>query len=94
MKSQMNWQEYRNLEFSNLTAKKTPHRGLKTKLNDLWQSMIAYLNTSSEPHVWQSKDSAGRVVWNAYDPINRSSVEQVSAHEMRVWLEERHYQTL
>jgi hypothetical protein len=95
MKSHMSWQEYRNLEFpSHLTAPKTPRRSLKTKLNDQWQSILAYFSTSSEPHVWQTQDPAGRPVWNAYDPVTHRLVEQVSLDEMRAWLEERHYQTL
>jgi hypothetical protein len=95
MKSQLSWKEYRALEFSTEQPAKTPARlGLKAKLNHLWQRVIAYLNPSTEPHVWQTEDSTGQVVWNAYDPVTRQSVEQVSASEMRVWLEERHYQAL
>jgi hypothetical protein len=95
MKSQLSWKEDRALEFSTKQpAKTTPRLGLKAKLNHLWQRMIAYLNTSTEPHVWRTEDSSGQTVWNAYDPVTHRSIEQVSAHEMRIWLEERHYQAL
>lgn len=95
MKSQLSWQDYQNLEFpSHLTPKNRPHRSLKTQLNDLWQSIIASLSTSSEPHVWLTKDGAGHTVWNAYDPVTQRSIEQVSANELRAWLEDRHYQAI
>ncbi|MBF2049418.1 MAG: hypothetical protein EDM05_040795 [Leptolyngbya sp. IPPAS B-1204] len=98
MKSQLSWKEYQALEFltepTANTASKALSLKLKTRLNHIWQSLVAYFSTSTEPHVWRSEDSNGQVVWHAYDPVTNRSVQQASMDEMRVWLEERHYQTL
>ncbi|MBD1909446.1 MULTISPECIES: hypothetical protein [unclassified Leptolyngbya] len=64
----------------------------KAQLNNLWQAAIAHLSVSSEPHVWCSEDAAGREVWNSYDPTTGQALHGVSASELRVWLEDRHYQ--
>lgn len=90
MKSQLNWGDSHNFELpSHATASQ---RSFGTRLSDLWHSTLAYLKPSSEPHVWKTEDAMGYPAWSAYDPITRRSIEQVSAHELRVWLEERHYQ--
>lgn len=100
MKPQLNWQDYQKLEFpTHQTTQARSYRsfknyGLKAKLQDAWQRAVAYLSTSSEPHVWRSQDSTGQVIWNAYDPLTRRSIERVSMNEVRVWLEERYYQPL
>lgn len=67
-------------------------RNLKARFNNLWQTAIAHLAISSEPHVWQTQDATGQMVWNSYDPNTGRSIHRVSAAELRVWLEERHYQ--
>lgn len=64
----------------------------KTQLNNLWHSAIAHLSVSSEPHVWRSEDAAGHEVWNSYEPSTGQALREVSAAELRIWLEERHYQ--
>jgi hypothetical protein len=89
MKSQLNW-NHQTLQ--SLTAQPTQKRSLLTKLSDFWQKIFADLSASAEPHVWQTQDSTGKTGWNAYDPMTKRSIEQVSAPELRAWLEERHYQ--
>lgn len=91
MKSQLSWNNYKEQELSNQTAKQNLNLG--AKLSDLWQRTLAYLSTSSEPYVWRTQ-AADQVVWNAYDPVSQTTIERVSADEMRSWLEERHYQAI
>jgi hypothetical protein len=90
MKS-LNWHNVQTLErvFHQPTQ---PGRTWKTEVNDLWQTAIAHLAVSDEPHVWKSQDERGYTVWNAYDPKTGRSVNKLSESDVRVWLEERHYQ--
>lgn len=91
MKSHLSWQNAQTLEriFHQSPARQ---RSLKTPLNKVWQRAIAYFAASNEPHVWQTQDVDGKPVWNAYDPATHRSIDQVSAAELRIWLEERYYQ--
>ncbi len=90
MKSQLNWNDATDSRITTSQSFRKPQ--LSTKLSALWQGIATYLNSSSEPRVWQTHE-AGEMAWSAYDPITRTSIEQVSAQELRVWLEERHYQS-
>lgn len=89
MKSQLNWQAYQKLEFPS-RSKRQPSPW--SKLNDVWQVVLTYFSASSEPKVWQSEDASGLSQWKAYDPVTGESAVYDSETEMRVWLEERHYQ--
>jgi hypothetical protein len=89
MKSHLNWSDYQKLEL--IEQKPALVKGFNAKFNQLWQRVLAYLSTSSEPYVWQTEKN-GQPVWNAYDPITHQTVERITADEMRSWLEERHYQ--
>ena len=89
MKSQLNWNDVTSSRLT--TSQSFEKNQLSTKLTDLWQSILAYLSSSSEPRVWQTHE-AGEVAWSAYDPTTKASIDRVSAQELRVWLEERHYQ--
>ena len=96
MKSQMNWQESSKAQQSEQSLFVSSHRnvsqndrGLGVKLNDIWQRAIAHLELSSEPHVWRTQDALGRIVWSGYAPDMKQSIQQVSASEMRIWLEEQ-----
>ncbi|HEY9627873.1 MAG TPA: hypothetical protein V6C84_11275 [Coleofasciculaceae cyanobacterium] len=93
MKSQLNWNDAQNSETATSQIFQKTQHSLVTKLNNVWKKTIAFLNTSSEPRVWPSQE-AGQVTWNAYDPSTRISIEQVSVQELRVWLEELHYQNI
>ena len=89
MKSQLNWNDATNSRITTSPNFRKPQ--LSAKLSTLWQGILTYLNSSSEPRVWQTHE-AGEVAWSAYDPTTRASIDRVSAQELRVWLEERHYQ--
>lgn len=61
-------------------------------LRRIWQNLIAHCDVSDEPRVWPSRNRDGVPAWNAYDPVTGQSVHLVSEAELRVWLEELHYQ--
>ncbi|MBW4661143.1 MAG: hypothetical protein KME15_20905, partial [Drouetiella hepatica Uher 2000/2452] len=90
---QLNWNDAQNSGTATSQFLQKNQRGLIDHLNNFWQRTLAYLNPSSEPRVWQIQD-AGKVTWNAYDPTTRESIKQVSVQELRVWLEELHYQNV
>lgn len=91
MKSQLDWQNVQMLERSYRQPEQSGNTW-KTAWRNLWQTMIARLAVSQDPHVWQSLDEQGQGSWNAYDPKTGQSVQQVSATELRVWLEHRYNQ--
>ncbi len=66
-------------------------RSLTVRLNHLWNQIKAGLNASSEPRVWETKNTAGGTVWNAYDPASGRILRSASPSEVRIWLEERYY---
>jgi hypothetical protein len=78
------------------TLYKTPQqqntRSFRSEVTEIWQAIVAHLECTSEPRVWQTQDQVGQDKWNAYDPASRQTLRQVSAQDLRVWLEERHYQ--
>lgn len=83
------WRGHQQLES---TSQRLPKKNKQVGAKAIWQTLLAYLTTSSEPHVWKTQDATGHTQWNAYDPVTRQSAYLASAEEMRVWLEERHYQ--
>lgn len=92
LKSRLNWQEYQEMELISDKLQQKPNKpSLGAKLNNLWQSVLAYFATSSEPCVWNTQDSTGHTQWKAYDPVTRQSACCDSEEELRAWLEERHY---
>ncbi|NJL45610.1 MAG: hypothetical protein HC922_07515 [Leptolyngbyaceae cyanobacterium SM2_3_12] len=60
--------------------------------SNLWHGWLASLDVSPEPKVWQTSDSRGQVTWNAYDAMSGQGIYQVSDQDLRVWLEDLHYQ--
>ncbi|MBE9137291.1 hypothetical protein IQ254_08730 [Nodosilinea sp. LEGE 07088] len=60
---------------------------LAARLASNWDRLLAHLNTTTEPRVWQTSDRR----WNGYDPISQLTIDQASADELRTWLEELHY---
>jgi hypothetical protein len=62
-------------------------------LNNLWQHIVTAITKRQEPQIWQSTDRYGNIWWHGYDPVTDSSVSRDSEDEMRVWLEERYYQS-
>jgi hypothetical protein len=91
MKSTLTWNIYQFIA-SATHCQKSPTPGLKDKLVRVFQSVKAYLNVGSEPYVWKTTSAVGDSQWSAYDPITHTAIEGVSETEVRVWLEERHYQ--
>jgi hypothetical protein len=91
MKSYVYWEKAQELEqlFHQSSQR---NFGLGVKINDIWQSAIAHLELSAEPHIWKTQDQSGQIAWSAYAAATRQSIRQVSAQEMRTWLEEQHYQ--
>lgn len=65
---------------------------LAQTLRRAWQGLMARLDVSDEPRVWPGQSWNGEPAWNAYDPITGQSAYLVSEAELRVWLEELHYQ--
>lgn len=92
MRSQMHWQPVHPMARTSRqhpTSGPTWTKGVKA----LWQRAIAHLTVSDEPHVWHSQDAQGQTLWNAYDSRTGRSISRVSATNLRIWLEERHYQS-
>lgn len=59
-------------------------------LKNLFQTIRSKLSLSTEPQVWETRTAAGETVWSAEDTFSRRSIYNVSASDMRVWLEERY----
>lgn len=89
MKSSISWQEYQQLEL--IAQPATRWQRLKARLRQQWLGAIARLESSSEPNVWRTHDEVGAITWNAYDPVTGKAIYQVSASEVRAWLEERYH---
>lgn len=93
MKSNLTYGSSINQAYWPLSSGDRPvnHRSLRARFSDLWKQLKAHLNTSSEPRVWETKTTAGRTVWNAYDPASGRILRSASPSEVRIWLEERYY---
>ncbi|MBD3883495.1 hypothetical protein IFO70_17135 [Phormidium tenue FACHB-886] len=90
MKLPLSYQAYQQLELIS-SEKSTNKLSLGTRLNNVWQSLISYLAGSSEPHVWKTQAADGSH-WQVFDPIAQRKLTFDSEADVRVWLEERHYQ--
>jgi hypothetical protein len=92
MKSNLNWPLPLSPQLSTQTPRQMVYlKNWGARLNAVWQRTKAQFAFSSEPQVWQTTDHTGRHVWSAYDPTTGRTIEQVSAKELRVWLEERYH---
>ncbi|GAB4229629.1 MAG: hypothetical protein Kow00121_58550 [Elainellaceae cyanobacterium] len=89
MKSYLTW--YGHKPF-NQNSHSEQERSFGAKLRDTWHMLLSWLAASAEPHVWSTRDRTGHVSWSAYDPQTNQRLDHLSAADMRVWLEERHYQ--
>ncbi|MGD2184240.1 hypothetical protein [Lusitaniella coriacea] len=45
----------------------------------------------SEPKIYQTRNSQGKLSFKVYDPIARQSNHFESEEEVRIWLEQRYY---
>jgi hypothetical protein len=93
MKSLMSWQVYQFLtSLVHSEYQKPSHLSFSEKLGNFWQKVKVYFQTSSEPCVWRTLDTLGRTQWHGYDPSTNTTIVSESEEDLRVWLEERHYQ--
>jgi len=72
------------------SARKLAQPSLKVQLGNFFHTLVVQLTTSTEPRVWQSQDSTGHVLWNAYDAATDRVIRNASEIEVRVWLETRY----
>ncbi|MBW4466419.1 MAG: hypothetical protein KME07_13425 [Pegethrix bostrychoides GSE-TBD4-15B] len=93
MKTPMTHQEYQRLELISDSRSTKQSTNASARLRHIWQSLLSYLSNSNELRVWKASNVDGQPVWKAYDPTTESRVEFVSELDLRVWLEERYYQT-
>lgn len=62
------------------------------RLSNFWHGWLASLDVSTEPRVWSTRNSQKEITWNAYDPMTGHGIYQVTDYDLRVWLEDLHYQ--
>lgn len=91
MKSTSTWNLYQPITLAQ-HGSQPAKLSLQQKLINLFHSASAYFTVVSEPSVWETTNAAGYLQWNAYDPTTQTAIAGVSEAEIRVWLEERHYQ--
>lgn len=93
MKTSITRQEYQRLELisDSRSTKQLPKAA--ARLRHIWQSLLSYFSSGNELRVWKTSDADGQLVWKAYDPITEHRVEFTDELDLRVWLEERYYQT-
>lgn len=72
------------------SARKSAQPSLKVQLGNFFHTLVAQLTNSTEPRVWQSENSTGHVLWNAYDATTDRIIRNVSETEVRAWLETRY----
>ncbi|MGF1568805.1 MAG: hypothetical protein ACFCVD_12165 [Nodosilinea sp.] len=65
--------------------------GVAARFSNFWHELLAQLEVSEEPKVWQTRNNAGQLTWNAYDATTDQAIYHVSDADLRTWLEERHY---
>lgn len=59
----------------------------------IWRRLFRALITSNELQVWRKIDRHGHTYWQAHDPTTGKSTCLGSEAEMRVWIEQRYYQS-
>jgi len=59
----------------------------------IWQYFIRTITSNNEVQVWQKTDRYGNTYWQAYDPKTGKSTSLGSEAEMRIWIEQRYYQS-
>lgn len=93
MQAPLSTREYQRLELiPSPDLGPDPHPAQTQNWLNRWtNAVLAYFNSSSEPHVRQV-NRKGQIVWRVYDPVSRRHHEFTSELELRIWLEERYYQ--
>ncbi|PSF38365.1 hypothetical protein C7H19_05070 [Aphanothece hegewaldii CCALA 016] len=59
-------------------------------LQNIWQNINRYFNTSLELQVWRMVDHQGNIWWSAYNPKTKQSVNHISEEQMRIWIEQNY----
>lgn len=90
MKSSAKFLEYQNQEVKFQQSHQKTKWHQQNKLISLWQSVVRFLETSSEPQVWTTEDKNHQTQWNVFDPVTGQSAQFNSEEDVRVWLEERY----
>lgn len=100
MRTKKQWLEYKQLEQIPMTAAESKQlrrseqvQRLRCWLEDIWQPIARLLNATTEPDVWKTYDEKGNPIWHAYDPLTGKDSEWICEDDLRVWLEQRYYQS-
>ncbi len=65
---------------------------IKRTLHQLWQNLVIYLTRPPEPKVRKKSNRRGEIWWEVYDPNRHLTANFTSELEVRMWLDQRHYQ--
>ena len=90
MKSSAKFLEDQTREVTSLQSQPNKNWHLRHKLNSLWQSVMTFLETSSEPQVWTTQGKEYQTQWHVFDPATGQSAQFSCEEDVRVWLEERY----
>ncbi len=92
MKSTYNWSIHPQFQHPRPSVQPSfnPLQSLQNGLKTLYHNLVPYFAASDQPHAWSTRGLDGQQLWNAIDPTTGASIREVSAHELRIWLEERH----
>ena len=60
--------------------------------HQVWHNLVNYLTRPPEPRVQKKCNHRGKIWWKVYDPYTNRSAEFSSEAEVRMWLDQRHYQ--
>lgn len=58
-----------------------------------WENFVAELTRPPEPKVRQKSNRRGEIWWEVYDPYTNLTARFASELEVRMWLDQRHYQS-
>lgn len=81
------------MKTSSLSAQTPKSRFLFTTLKAIWRYSIRSLVGNNELQVLQKTDRYGMSYWRTYDPASGRSTVLGSQAEMRMWIEQRYYQS-
>ena len=58
----------------------------------LWDSLAQCFSANDQPQVKWWRDAQGQDHYSVYDPHRQQTHKFATAHEVRVWLEQRYYE--
>jgi hypothetical protein len=62
------------------------------QLNHVWSFLLKTFAPTAEPQIYQKRDRSGNTYFKVYDPVTHRSNVFKTEQEVRVWLDQRHYQ--